>query len=134
MFSHEIACAKSCFLMKSHMQNQNMFSHDADHYSLVTHCINTVWKACTTCIIMFKYVHICLFINEPRCEKTGLRGFRPGLTQTGLYSHTRQLYKKLRFLANTILKTEQIQSLITNENITKTSLCNEHPLTPTFIL
>ena len=26
---------------------------------------------------------------EPHCEKTGLRGFRPGLTQTGLYSHTR---------------------------------------------
>ena len=24
--------------------------------------------------------------NEPRCEKTGLRGFRPGPTQTGLYS------------------------------------------------
>ena len=26
---------------------------------------------------------------EPRCEKTGLRGFRPGPTQTGLYSHRR---------------------------------------------
>ena len=24
---------------------------------------------------------------EPRSEKTGLRGFRPGPTQTGLYSH-----------------------------------------------
>ena len=30
-------------------------------------------------------------INEPRCEKTGLRGFRPGPTQTGLYSHRRWL-------------------------------------------
>ena len=28
-------------------------------------------------------------LNEPRCEKTGLRGFRPGPTQTGLYSHIR---------------------------------------------
>ena len=28
---------------------------------------------------------------ESRCEKTGLRGFRPGLTQTGLYSHRRWL-------------------------------------------
>ena len=28
---------------------------------------------------------------EPRCEKTGLRGFRPGLTQTGLYSHRKEL-------------------------------------------
>ena len=25
--------------------------------------------------------------SEPRCEKTGLRGFRPGPTQTGLYNH-----------------------------------------------
>ena len=29
--------------------------------------------------------------NWPRSEKTGLRGFRPGLTQTGLYSHRRWL-------------------------------------------
>ena len=28
---------------------------------------------------------------EPRCEKTSLRGFLPGLTQTGLYSHRRWL-------------------------------------------
>ena len=28
---------------------------------------------------------------EPRCEKTGLRGFRPGPTQSGLYSHRRCL-------------------------------------------
>ena len=28
-------------------------------------------------------------LNKPRCEKTGLRGFRPGLTQYGLYSHRR---------------------------------------------
>ena len=26
---------------------------------------------------------------EHRCEKTGLRGFRPGPIQTGLYSHIR---------------------------------------------
>ena len=37
---------------------------------------------------------ICLYprashIIEPRSEKTGLRGFRPGLTQTELYNHTR---------------------------------------------
>ena len=30
-------------------------------------------------------------IFEPRCEKTGLRGFRPGPTQTGLYNHRRWL-------------------------------------------
>ena len=34
---------------------------------------------------------IDLGLFEPRCEKTGLQGFRPGLTQTGLYSHRRWL-------------------------------------------
>ena len=28
-------------------------------------------------------------LNEPRCEKTSLRGFRPGPTQTRLYNHRR---------------------------------------------
>ena len=32
-----------------------------------------------------------LHLNEPRCEKTGLRGFRPGMTQTGLYIKRRWL-------------------------------------------
>ena len=31
-------------------------------------------------------VFFTTIINEPRREKTGLRGFRPGPTQTGLYS------------------------------------------------
>ena len=39
--------------------------------------------------------HMCktasMYTLEPRCEKTGLRGFRPGPTQTGLYSHRRWL-------------------------------------------
>ena len=30
-------------------------------------------------------------MTAPRCEKTGLRGFRPGPTQTGLYCHRRWL-------------------------------------------
>ena len=30
-------------------------------------------------------------INEPHREKTGLRGFRPGATQIGLYSHRSRL-------------------------------------------
>ena len=29
--------------------------------------------------------------NEPRREKTGLRGFRPGPTQTGLYTLRKEL-------------------------------------------
>ena len=38
---------------------------------------------------MFSIVRI--FNIEPRGEKTGLRGFRPGPTQTELYSHRRWL-------------------------------------------
>ena len=37
-----------------------------------------------------EYIHVKTSdtIFEPRSEKTGLRGFRPGPTQTGQYSHT----------------------------------------------
>ena len=42
----------------------------------------------STCICIHNLQHD---INEPRCEKTGLRGFRPGPTQTRLYNHSRWL-------------------------------------------
>ena len=35
----------------------------------------------------YKASTVVLVTNEPRREKTGLRGFRQGLTQTDLYSH-----------------------------------------------
>ena len=41
-----------------------------------------------------KNIYIVLFsavIFEPRCEKSGLRDFRPGPTKSGLYSHRRWL-------------------------------------------
>ena len=34
--------------------------------------------------------------NEPQCMKKGLRGFRPGPTQTRLYSHTKFRFRKDR--------------------------------------
>ena len=41
------------------------------------------------------YIHlnrdIMSITNEPRREKTGLRGFRPGPTQTGLYKLRKEL-------------------------------------------
>ena len=37
------------------------------------------------------YTFFTSWLLEPRFEKTGLRGFRPGPTQTGLYNHKRQL-------------------------------------------
>ena len=41
--------------------------------------------------INFKTAIPLIVVNEPRSEKTGLRGFRPGPTQIGLYSHKRWL-------------------------------------------
>ena len=43
----------------------------------------------TVCLDLFEYLGSLLYstLNEPRHEKTCLRGFRPGKTQTGLRSH-----------------------------------------------
>ena len=38
---------------------------------------------------------------EPRSEETGLRGFRPCLTQTGLYNHKRWI-ENLKFLISKV--------------------------------
>ena len=53
-------------------------------------------KMCTICntLVSKVYKNLTLVCGtdksfEPRSEKTGLRGFRPGPTQTGLYSHKR---------------------------------------------
>ena len=34
---------------------------------------------------------LIIIIIEPRRKKTGLRGFRPGPTQTGLHKHRKEL-------------------------------------------
>ena len=53
---------------------------------------------------------------EPRCEKTCLRGFRPGPTQTGLYSHRRWLkarnfvFMKYRDCTSYVAKTKALIS------------------------
>ena len=44
-----------------------------------------------TRIVSHFYWSLYRGIFEPRCEKTGLRGFRPGPTQTGPCSHRRRL-------------------------------------------
>ena len=46
-------------------------------------------RDCT--IYVAKTKALISFAVEPRCEKTGLRGLRPGPTQTGLYSYRRWL-------------------------------------------
>ena len=54
--------------------------------------------------------------HEPRRQKTGLRGFRPGPTQTGLYSHRRWLeawnfgFRKQRDCTIRVAKTKALIS------------------------
>ena len=45
--------------------------------------IENLSKEIRRCLLLSKY--------EPRSEKTGLRGFRPGPIQTRLYSHRRRI-------------------------------------------
>ena len=60
--------------------------------------------------------HTRTHINEPRSKKTGLRGFRPGLTQTGMYSHRRWLeawnfgFRKFRDCTIRVAKTKALIS------------------------
>ena len=57
-----------------------------------------------------------MLIYEPRYEKTGLRGFRPGPTQTGLCSHRRWLetrnfgFRKKRNCTIRVAKTKALIS------------------------
>ena len=54
--------------------------------------------------------------DEPRCQKTGLRGFQPGPTQTGLFSHWRWLeawnfgFRKQRDCTIQVAKTKALIS------------------------
>ena len=45
----------------------------------------------TACYLILSCLSMVAIINEPRREKTGLRGFRPGPTQTGLYKLRKEL-------------------------------------------
>ena len=56
---------------------EDRFSRDEAHMSVLH------WHT-------FAYFSIKTLV-EPHCEKTGLRDFRPGLTQTRLCSHRRWL-------------------------------------------
>ena len=87
---------------------KDKFSHDEAQLILSSESCHKDPKNCANlnnlvviAIMMLKMTMIMIIIfqlggftvekNEPRCEKTGLRGFRPGPTQTGLYNHRRWL-------------------------------------------
>ena len=60
-------------------------------------------------------IDVLHLLFEPRCEKTGLRGFRPGPTQTGLGSHRRWLEAsnfRFRKKRNCTIRVAKIKALI----------------------
>ena len=67
---------------------EGKFSPDAAHFFSLTLHLYLISAKCNN---VTQYNCKAKHKNEPRCEKTGLQGFRPGRTQTGLYSHRRWL-------------------------------------------
>ena len=61
-------------------------------------------------------INFLVWTYEPRCEKTGLRGFRPGPRQTGLYNDRRLLeasnfdFRKYRGCTIYVAKTKALIS------------------------
>ena len=80
------------------------------------HCFNILFKLMAACISIKLLQTIQSELFEPRSEKTGLRGFQPGPTQTGLYSHRRWLeagnfvYRKKRDGTIYVAKTKALLS------------------------
>ena len=56
---------------------------------LITALQNQQPKTCYLYITVIFLMEALFMPYEPHCAKTGLRGFRPGQTQIGLYSHKR---------------------------------------------
>ena len=87
---------------------EDRFSHSEAHI---------IWPQGVVCLEQMSCE--CLHDNtEPRCEKTSLRDFRPGLTQTGLYcSHRRGLeawnfgFRKYRNCSVRVAETKALISL-----------------------
>ena len=52
--------------------------------------VNFLFLDCDVLVALLMVLESAIII-EPRREKTGLRDFRPGPTQTGLYSHRSKL-------------------------------------------
>ena len=65
-------------------------------YMGISEVKSTTYQGSSSVVLVLMSVSALSFLcicklYEPRCEKTGLRGFRTGPTQTGLYSHRRWL-------------------------------------------
>ena len=64
--------------------HMRVFLDKIDRYSTIIPKFSDTWARASREETQTR-LHCLSF--EPRSEKTGLRGFRPGPTQTGLYSH-----------------------------------------------
>ena len=64
-----------------------------DSSELTNHTLESAQNTCKFYVNVTKhsYQRAVVLPNEPRCEKTGLQGFRPGPTQTELYCNRRWL-------------------------------------------
>ena len=77
---------------------------------------NQLAHLCSLLISCSSFVSCIDITYKPRCEKTGLRGFRPGPTKTGLCSHRRWLeawyvrFKELRNCTICVAKTKALIS------------------------
>ena len=63
-------------------------------------------------------MNVYRILYEPRCEKIGLRGFRPDPTQTGLYNNRRPIgvlnfgFREWRACTTRMAKTKALISII----------------------
>ena len=67
-------------------------AHGAKDFLCAVVCSYFTIQGCNVgCFTVFVKLNFCalLLLYEPRCEKIGLLGFRPGPTQTGLYNQRR---------------------------------------------
>ena len=85
------------YFMQYPRRNQSVIQSDTDMatiyllYLMFAKYILSLFHECQPINRNESVLPCLLFLNEPRSEKTGLRGFRPGPTQIGLYSNRRWL-------------------------------------------
>ena len=58
---------------------------------LVSHAAGNHWILEHIYLSSTEIIKYIIYLYEPKCQKTCLPGLKPGLTQTGLYSHRRWL-------------------------------------------
>ena len=68
-----------------------LLSQDLSTYAVVQSIVSLMRLLRGTYPVHYQEQFVVVFLNEPRCEKTGLQGLRPVPTLTGLYNCIRWL-------------------------------------------